>query len=321
MKRRYFAALALAASLPISAQAQAGYPSKNLTFIVPYAPGGLPDTVARIVAQKLGERLGKPVVVDNKPGGNGIVAYQALMSAQNDGHTFIVSDGSWMTITPLLNKAATYTVGHELIPVSLIARSPLFLVAHPKTGVRNLREFISKVKEKPGAYTYGSSGIGSSHHLTMEAMKSELNLSIVHIPFRGSGASVPALVGGQVDFLFSALPSMLGFMQSQQVHLVASNSGKRSAQVHDVETISEIVPGFDFSVVVGVVAKQGTSPDISKKVSDEISKIVKMSDVIQKFATAGIEGVGGSPQEYKQQIEAEVKAMARAGKAAELKAE
>jgi tripartite-type tricarboxylate transporter receptor subunit TctC len=320
MKRRSFAALALAA-IPFATFAQGGFPTKPVRFIVPYAAGGLPDTVARIVAQKLTERLGQPVVVDNKPGGNGVVAYNTLMASPNDSHNFIVSDGSMLSITPQINKSARYAVDQDLMAVSLMARSPLFLVAHPKTGVRTLKEFLAKVKEQPGAYTYGSSGIGSTHHLTMEALKADLDLDIRHVPFRGSGQSVPALVGGQVDFLFAALPSMLGFVKNDQVRLIASNSPKRSPQAPDVAAIAEVLPGFDFSVSVGVIGRAGTSAEAIRKLSDEIALAVKQPDVIDKFKNGGIEPIGAGPDAYRKEIERENQAMAKAGKHADLKAE
>jgi tripartite-type tricarboxylate transporter receptor subunit TctC len=323
MQRRTFAtlSLALAASIPFAASAQGGFPTKPIRLIVPYAPGGLPDSVARIVAQKLTERLGQSVVVDNKPGGNGVVAYQSLMSGPADSHSFIVSDGSMLSITPQLNKAANYQVGKDLLAVSLIARSPLFLVAHPKTGVKTLKEFIEKAKAAPGDFTYGSSGIGSTHHLTMEAIKAELKLDVRHVPFRGSGQSVPALIGGQVDFLFAALPSMAGFLKSGQVSLIASNDSKRSPQAPDVPTVSEVIPGFDFSVTVGALARAGTSPEAIKRLSDEITWAVKQPDVVEKLQGAGINPVGGSPDDYRKEIERENRAMAKAGKQADLKAD
>jgi tripartite-type tricarboxylate transporter receptor subunit TctC len=155
----------------------------------------------------------------------------------------------------------------------------------------------------------------------MEALKAEMKLDVRHIPFRGSGQSVPALVGGQVDFLFSALPSMLGFVKSNQVTLIASNDAKRSNQAPDVPAIAEVVPKFDFSVAVGVLARSGTPQDIIKKLSDEIAQAVKSPDVVEKFTTAGIEAVGASPDAYAKAIEQENTAMAKAGKAADLKAE
>lgn len=322
MKMRFLQCLAVVVlQLFASAQSQSSYPSKPITFVVPYAAGGLPDTVARVIAQKLGERLGGSVVVDNKPGGNGIVAYQTLMTAPNDGHTFVVSDGSWLSITPLLNKAATYSIDKDLQPVALIARSPLFLVSHPKSGINSLGDFVKKVREKPGIYSYGSSGIGSSHHLTMEALKADLKLNILHVPFRGSASSVPALVGGQVDFLFAALPSMQGFIKAQQVNLIASNALKRSQSVSTVPTISEVIPGFDFSVVIGIVGRTGTSAEVIKRISDEVGQISKSPDVIEKFKNAGIDSVGANSQDYRTQIQAEIKAMSKAGKEADLKAE
>jgi len=323
MKRRALAALALAAltAAPLTVLAQDTFPNRPVRFIVPYAPGGLPDTVARIVAQKLTERLGQPVVVENRPGGNGVVAFQSLMNSPNDSHSYIVSDGSILSITPQINKAATYQVGKELTAVSLIARSPLFLVAHPKTNVKSLDEFLTRVRAAPGNYTYGSSGIGSTHHLTMEAMKSELKLDVRHVPFRGSGQSVPALLGGQVDFLFSALPSMAGFVRNNQVTLIATNGPKRSPQAPDVAAIAEVIPGFDFSVTVGVIGRSGTSAEAVKRLSEEIAQVVKLPDVVERFQTAGIEPVGAGPDAYRREIERENQAMAKAGKAADLKAE
>ncbi|MFD0668968.1 Bug family tripartite tricarboxylate transporter substrate binding protein [Ramlibacter sp. MAHUQ-53] len=321
MKRRSIALLGLAlAAAPLAALAQA-FPSKPVKFIVPYAAGGLPDTVARIVAQKLTERMGQSVVVDNKPGGNGVVAYQTLMAGPNDSHNFIVSDGSMLSITPQLNKTATYAVGKDLAAVSLIARSPLFLVGHPKTGVKSLREFIDKTRANPGVYTYGSSGIGSTHHLTMEALKAELKLDLRHVPFRGSGQSVPALLGGQVDFLFSALPSMAGFVKNQQVTLIGSNDSKRSPQAPDVPAIAEVVPGFDFSVTIGAIARAGTSAEAIKRLADDIAWAVKQPDVVEKLQGAGIEPVGLGPDGYRKEIERENQAMAKAGRQADLKAE
>lgn len=323
MKRRFFAALAVTTILASSlSQAQTSdFPNRPVKFIVPYAPGGLPDTVARVIAQKLSERMKQGFVVENKPGGNGVVAVQTLTRLPADGYSFIVSDGSMLSITPQINKAAKYAVGQDLQAVSLIARSPLFLVAHPKSGIKTFQEFVARAQKEPGAFTYGSSGIGSTHHLTMEALKSELGLSMVHVPFRGSGQSAPALVGGQVDFLFAALPSMLGFVKNDQVIVLASNAPKRSASVPDIPSIAETVPGFDFSVSVGVLARTGTPPMISKRVADEIAQIVKLPDVIEKFQGAGIEPIGAGGDAYRKVIEQENQAMAKAGKYAELKAE
>jgi len=324
MQRRILCSFAAAClAVPLAALSQApAYPTKPIKFIVPYAPGGLPDTVARVVAQRLGERLGQAVLVDNKPGGNGVVAYQGLLqSSPQDGHSFIVSDGSMLSITPLINKAATYRIGKELLPVSLIARSPLFIVAHPKTGVNTFQEFVTLVKSKPGEFTYGSSGIGSTHHLTMEALKHALSLDVRHVPFRGSGQSTPALVGGQVEFSVAALPSMLGFYKNNQVRLIASNAPNRSPQAPNIPTVAETVPGFDFSVLVGVLAASGTPQYAIDRISKELAEVVKHPDVIKTFNASVIDPVGAGPAEYARAIAHENEAMARAGKIADLKPE
>jgi len=322
MHRRTLVALAGALGLvSLFAHAQASYPSKPVKFIVPYAAGGLPDTVARIVAQRLGDRIGQPVIVDNKPGGNGVVAYNALLQSNpSDGHAFIVSDGSMLSITPLITKVG-YVYGKDILPVSLIARSPLFLVAHPKTGVNTFQEFITLVKSKPGQFTYGSSGIGSTHHLTMEALKAALNLDVRHIPFKGSGQSTPALVGGQVDFSVSALPSISGFVQNGQVKLLASNAAARSPQAPDVPTIAETVPGFDFSVAIGALAAAGTPQSAIDRISREIAEVVKLPEVVKLLHTQVIDPIGSTPAEYGKAILRENEAMGKAGRAANLKAE
>lgn len=326
MTRRTLALLAclsaLWAAAPSHLLAQPSWPAKPVRFIVPYAPGGLPDTVARVVAQRLTERLGQNFVIENKPGGNGTVAWQALLQSNPaDGHSFIVSDGSMLSITPLVNKSVPYRVGVDVLPVSLIARSPLFVVAHPKTGVGNFREFVQLVKSKPGDFAYGSSGIGSTHHLTMEALKAALGLDIRHVPYKGSGQSSPALIGGQVEFSVAALPSMAGFVKTNQVRILASNAGSRSPQAPDIPTIAETVPGFDFAVVIGAIAAAATPQAAIDRLAREIAEVVKHPEVIRVWDAAAIEAVGAGPAEYGRVIANENAAMARAAQAASLKAE
>jgi tripartite-type tricarboxylate transporter receptor subunit TctC len=187
--------------------------------------------------------------------------------------------------------------------------------------VNSLGEMIALAKSKPGELTYGSSGIGSTHHLTMEALKASQGLDIRHIPFRGSGQSTPALVGGQVDFSVAALPSISGFVKNGQVRVLASNALTRSAQAPEIPTVSETIPGFDFSVVIGVMAAAGTPQYAIDRVSREIAEVVKMPEVVKTLHGAVIDPVGAGPAEYGQVIVREVEQMARAGKAAELKSE
>jgi tripartite-type tricarboxylate transporter receptor subunit TctC len=326
MRRRTFTTAALAGGfsglLPALAQAQAAYPSKPVKFIVPYAAGGQPDVVARLLTVRLGERLGQPVIVENKPGASGSAAYNALLqSTPTDGHAFIVSDGAMLSISPHINKATNYKLGKDLLPVTLVGRSALYLVAHPKTGVNTLQEFVAAVRKKPGEYTYGSSGIGSNHHLTMEALKAALNLDIRHVPYRGSSQSTPALVAGQVDFSISAMPSIQGFVQNGQVKVLASNAANRSPLAPDVPPIADVVPGFDFATMLIVIAAAGTPPAAIDRVSRELAEVVKQPDVIKSLHGAAVEPNGGGPAELGRALTREIEVMARAAQVAQLKAE
>ena len=326
MNRRSFHMTALmtcaAGLLPGFARAQGTYPSKPVKFIVPYAAGGQPDVVARVLTVRLGERLGQPVVVDNRPGAAGSAAYSALLqSTPTDGHAFIVSDGAMLSISPHVNKATNYKLGKDLLPVALLGRSSLYLVAHPKTGVDTLQEFVAAVRRKPGEYTYGSSGIGSNHHLTMEALKAALNLDLRHVPYRGSGQSTPALVSGQVDFSIAAMPSIAGFVQNGQLKVLASNGAVRSPLTPDVPLIAQVVPGFDFSTILIVLAAPGTPAVAIDRVSRELAEVVKLPEVVKSLHGAAVEPVGGGPAELGRALTREIEVMARAAQAAQLKAE
>lgn len=323
LSKRMFMALIPAALcvLPLSVQAQAPYPNKPVRFIVPYSPGGLPDTVARITAQGLQERIGQAVVVENRPGSNGNVAAGVIATSPADGYTFMVTDGSILSINPLMYRDLAYNRDKDFSPVALLARAPLFLAAHPKVPVSNFNEFLAYARSKPGELNYGSSGIGSTHHLTMEAMKAALKIDLTHIPYRGSGQSVPALIGGQVDVLFSAYPSLAPFVKDNRIKLIATNSAQRSPQAPDVPAIADAIPGFDFAPIVGVLARAGTPQAAMEKIAAELNEVLKQPDILQKFSVAGIEAVGGGAQEYARAIAAENERADTAVKAAGIKPE
>jgi tripartite-type tricarboxylate transporter receptor subunit TctC len=192
---------------------------------------------------------------------------------------------------------------------------------HPKVPANTFQEFVALAKAKPGTLNYGSSGIGSTHHLTMEALKASLGLQITHVPFKGSGQSVPALIGGQVEVLFSALPSLSGFVKGGQVKLLAINSAQRSPQEPKVPAIAETIPGFDFAPIVGVLAATGTPASAVDRISAEMAQIAKMPDVIATLSNAGIEAVGGSPADYGKAILGENERLAKAIAASGIKPE
>ncbi len=316
-------ALSAAAVLapPGLAQAQAPYPNKTIRLVVPNPAGGLPDTVARLFAQRLGERLGQPVMVDNKPGANGVVAAQALATAPADGYTYLVTDGSMFSINPAIYKNLSYDYQRDFLPVSLAARAPLYLAVYPKVGVSTLPELIALAKAQPGVLTYGSSGVGSTHHLTMEAMKSALGIDLRHIPYKGSSQSVPALIGGQVDVAFSALPSLSGFVKNGQVRLLGNNAAQRSSQEPGVPAIAETIPGFDFAPTIGVFAARGTPASVIERFSAEMAHVARLPELVQSLNSAGIVAVGAGPAEFDQAIRGEIARLAQAVSAAGLKTE
>ena len=284
--RRVVLALVLIFS-PLTAQAQ----SQPIKLIVPYAAGGLPDTTARIVAQHLQEKLGQPAVVENRPGGAGSVAVNALTSAPADGTTLMVTDGSTVTVNPVLFKSLSYGM-KDLAPVALLARAPLFLAVHSDLPVHSLKEFVDYVKAHPGQVNYGSSGVGSVHHLSMEAMKASLGLNMTHVPYRGTGQSVPALLGGHVQVLFSAYPSLAGALADKRIRLLATNGAQPSPQAPDVPPIASLIPGYDLATMVGLFARAGTPPAITDKLAAAAIAVVKMPETRKQMDGAGIEPAG-----------------------------
>ena len=312
------AALAAGALASWPAQAQAQYPNQSIKFVVPYAPGGLPDTVARITAQHMQARIGQSVVVENRPGGGGSVAAAALVSGPADGYTLIVTDGSFLSINPHMMEKLSYNP-KDFVPVAFLARAPLFLATHPSMPVSTFKEFTDYVKARPGQINYGSSGVGSTHHLTMEALKAALKLEMTHLPYRGTGQSVPALLGGHVPVLFSAYPSLVGAVSDNRVKLLATNGATRSSQAPNVPAIAEFIPGFDFAPIVGIFARIGTPPAIIQKVAAEAGAAAKTAEAGKQFATAGIEPVGTGSDEFNKALNGEIERVAAAVKAAGIK--
>jgi tripartite-type tricarboxylate transporter receptor subunit TctC len=324
MKRRdVLAATALALPVTwVNAQTAADFKfTKTVKFIIPNPAGGLPDTVARVYAQRIAERIGQAVVVDNKPGGNGVVAAQSLAASINDGHSFLVTDGSMFSINPLIYKNLAYDWKKDFLPATLLARSSLYLAVHSKVPAKTLQEFIALVKSKPGQLNYGSSGIGSSHHLTMEAVKAAFGLDIRHVPFKGTGQSVPALIGEQVECLFSALPSIAGFVKNNQARLLANNAAQRSKQQPDIPAIAELIPGFDFSVAIGALSASNAPAGAHLRLSEAAAAVSQHPELLATLAAAGIDPVGSTPAEYALAINAENERLGRAVALAGMKPE
>lgn len=301
--------------------AQGGYPSQPVRLIVPYVPGGLPDTVARIVAQRLTQVMGQSFVVENKSGAGGAVAAVALAQATADGYTFMVTDGPMLAIPPFVTTKPAFNAQKDFAPVSLIGVAPLYLAVNANVKANTLDEVVTLAKAKPGSLNYGSSGLGSIHHLTAEAMKAGLGVNITHVPFRGSGQSVPAMIGGQVDMIFASPPSLMGFVKNGQAKLIAINTAKRSPQTPDVPALAEKIPGFDFAFNVVMLAKPGTPLDVIARINAEITKIVKQPEVVEQLQKAGVDPLGASVQQTAVALRSEVQRITAAAQHAGLKPE
>ena len=323
LDRRTLVSFALAAaglaSLP-HALAQ-NYPSQPVRLVVPYAAGGLPDTVARIIGKQLTETLGQSFVVDNKAGAGGAVAASALAQAPADGYTFIVTDGPMLAIPPFVTTKPAFNAQKDFVPVSLVGVAPLYLAVHASVKANNLEEFIALAKSKPGALNYGSAGLGSIHHLTAEAMQRGLGVKLTHVPFKGSGQSVPAMIGGQVDMIFASPPALMGFVKDGRAKLIAVNSAKRSARTPDVPALAEKIPGFDFAFNVVVLAKPGTPAEAINKMNAAIAQAVKNPEVAEQLAKAGVDAVGASVQQTASALQAETQRISGAAQHAGLKPE
>ena len=297
------------------------YPDRPVRIVVGYSPGGLPDTVARIVAQKLGDRWGHTVVVENKPGANGSIAAEFVAKSAPDGYTLLVTDNSTTAINPFLYARIPYDPEKDLVPVSMVARAPLFLAVHPSVSANTFQELIALVKSRPGQLTYGSSGIGSTHHLCMEYLKSAMGLELTHVPYKGTGQSVPALIAGQVPMVFSAYPSLSAYARDGRVKLLAVNSLKRYAQTPNLPAIAETVPGFDFAPTIGIFAPRGTPREIVGRINASAAEAVKLADTVTRMTNLGIEPVASSPEEYAAALKGDAERYSRAVKLSGAKAE
>jgi tripartite-type tricarboxylate transporter receptor subunit TctC len=313
-----FASCALHAAAVGPAESQAQYPNQTIRFIVPAGAGGLPDTVARIIARRLQEQVGQSVVVENRPGGNGAISVATLLALPADGHSFIVQDGSIYAINPHIYAKLPYSID-DLAPAAMIARAPLFLASHASVPVATMQQFVDYARANPGKLNYGSSGVGSTHHLSMEAIKAALQLDMTHVPFKGTSESVPALLGGHVDVAFAAYPNLSGAIRTKNVNLLATNSAKRATAAPEVPPVADFIPGYDFAPSVGMYARIGTPAAFIDRIAAEVAGIVKEPEIVKQFATAGIEPAAAGPSEYGAALKRESEHVARTVQAAGMK--
>jgi tripartite-type tricarboxylate transporter receptor subunit TctC len=322
------AALVVLAGIAASVSAQSpstrsgqDYPSRPVRLLVPFGPGGVGDITARVVAQKIGASLGQQIVVDNRPGAGGIGACELVAKANPDGYTLLIADVAQTAINPALYSKLPYDTLRDFAPVSLMGTSGQFLVAHASVPAATLPELIALAKAKPGQLRYGSGGTGSVHHLSMEALKTPLGLDIVHVPYKGTGQAVPALLGGEVSLLFAALPSIAPHVKAGRLKLLGVNTIKRNAQAPDVPTIAEItgIKDYDYPPAIGVLAPAKTPKAVINRLAGAIAKAVQHPDTASRYITLGIDPVGNTPEQYAAQTRIDIAKYAKAVKAAGVK--
>ena len=329
MNRRQTAAVLcvlplLAGVVPAAAQAPAepkNYPSHALRYIVPYPPGGFNDTLGRVLSQKLQDRWGQPVVVENRPGGGTLIGSDAAAKAAPDGYT-LLGVAFPFGANPSIYRKLPYDTVNDFAPIIFAGRTPNLLVVKSTLPVRSVKDLIAHAKSKAGKVSYGSAGIGSSNHLSMELFKSMAGIDMVHVPYKGSAPMVNDLLGGHIDAVFDNTPNVLPQVTAGALRALAVSSAQRSAQVPDVPTVSEAgLPGYEVNVWFGVVAPAHTPPDIVRKLNAEINAILALPDVRQLFRDQGVEPVGGAPEQFATHIGGEIAKWAKVVKEAGIKPE
>lgn len=293
--------LAAAALLPGVAAAQ-DWPAKPVRMIVPYATGGAPDVLARLLSRRLSETLGQQFVVENRPGAGGIAAAEVAARAPADGYTAFFSDIQQLAINPQLFSKLPYDPIKDFAPVTLAGSIPLLIVAQSSLGIGSLKDLVAYAKANPGKLTYGSAGIGSIHHISMESVKAALGLDIVHVPYKGSGQAVPAFIGGEVSLVVSAYTALAGHVKTGKARFVAVTSPARITQAPEATPVAELVPGFNFSSELGVSYPAGTPAPIVAKLSAEIGKALQHPEIKSRLDAMGFVTIASTPQDYAENI-------------------
>lgn len=293
-RRVILAALMLAAGN--TAFAQDVWPDRPVRFIVTSAAGGGIDLMARILADGLGRQLPKPVVIENVGGAGGLVATRLVAKSEPDGYTFLFQGPGYAAL-PYIHRNPGYDVNKDFAPVSLVAIFPLVLTTNPKLGVKTLPEFIAMVKAKPGKYTFGSSGVGGASHIPLEAIKEQAGLDMVHVPYRGSGATSAALIAGEIDLTIDGLAPQIGNIQSSRVVPLGVSTRERAPQMKDIPTIGETLKGFEYPMWVAVFAPSKTPQPIVDKMAAAIANAVKDPALKKRYEELMVDAVGSTPQE------------------------
>jgi tripartite-type tricarboxylate transporter receptor subunit TctC len=306
MRNALLLPLLLSALVSESALAQA-WPAKAVRMLVPFPPGGGVDYAARIVGKHLSERLGQPVLIENRAGANGIIALEALKGAPADGYTLgTVSNGTLVINTSMYLKLP-YDAVRDFAAIGRLVNFPLLLVAHPSVPAKSVPELIALAKAKPGALTYSSPGVGNGSHLAGELFASMASITLVHIPYKGTAPAATALLAGEVSLAFSSIPTVLPHVRAGKLRAIAVGDAARVPSLPEYPTIAESgVPGYEAFSWAGIIAPAGTPQEVVKRVNAELGEILKQKALVEQLAAEGTIPVPDTPEEFSAYIKSEL---------------
>jgi tripartite-type tricarboxylate transporter receptor subunit TctC len=296
------------------------WPTKPLRYIVPFPPGAFNDSLARIIAADLPKALGQPIVVENRPGGNSIIGTELAAKSAPDGYTLFGAALPFSVIQSLYKTS--FDVTRDFAGITLAGTSANLLVAHPSFPPNSVKELVDYARARPGRINYGSSGNGTSVHLSMELFKSMTRTYLLHIPYKGSAPVVTDLIGGQIDVMFDNVPNVIQHVRAGKMKALAVSTAKRTVLAPEVPTLDEAgVPGYDLSVWFGVLAPAGTPRDIVQRLNGEITRVLNAPDVKDRILKQGVEVQTGTPEQFDGFVRGEVDRWAKVIKEAGIKAD
>jgi tripartite-type tricarboxylate transporter receptor subunit TctC len=301
-RRNLLIASASLASLPALAQT---YPNKPIRLVVPFPAGGATDIFGRAVSQKLGEKLGTNVVVDNKPGAGGSIGSDIVAKAPADGYTLLLATSSTHSIGPSLGARLPYDAVADFTPIGHVGSAPNLMVVPNSAPAKTVKEWIEYAKKNPGRLNYASSGNGTIVHLMGEYFKASTGLFLVHIPYRGTALAMPDLISGKVDLLFDSLPSALPHVKDGRLRALAITSLKRSPLLPELPPVADTVPGWESTTWFGMYGPKGMPADLVARVNTALNQALQEADVKDRLARLGIDPVGGTPQQFASMLDAD----------------
>jgi tripartite-type tricarboxylate transporter receptor subunit TctC len=313
--------VALLVAFAGAAQAQS-YPSQTIRLVVPFAPGGTSEIVARAVAHELTTSLGVNVIVDNRAGGAGTIAMLEVARAAPDGYTLILGHVGTLAVNPYAMERQPYDVNKDFVPIALLAKVPNIFVVNAGVTAKDFKEFVALAKQKPGTLNYGSAGNGSAGHLAFEYLKYVAGIDVVHVPYRGTGPQLQDLLGGRIEAASAGTPALMAHIKSGKIRPIAVGTPERIPALPNVPTVAELgYPGFETSQWYGIIGPAGLPREVIDKLSTEIGKALRTNAITTRFANDDAKAGGGTPADFAALIKAEQERWSKVVKAANIRIE